>query len=196
MGLFRRWIPNGYSESAVFSLYRQDREFKINQALAQSSQALVAIKIDSMLSYTTEAGISPRRATHFLSPESKQRAQPDCLRPRASLRANLRHAIQAAVRQNSLCATRAAQTGCRKFVHDALALCGANARSPNRVPQALTHGWERIRAACESYEQTGLQRLFSKRKQLSKVKRSYPASGIAPFAHACDGGLLVLAAAP
>ena len=34
-----------------------------------------------MLSYTTEAGISPRRATHFLSPESKQRAQPDCPRP-------------------------------------------------------------------------------------------------------------------
>ena len=34
-----------------------------------------------MLSYPTEAGISPRRATHFLSPESKQRAQPDCPRP-------------------------------------------------------------------------------------------------------------------
>lgn len=70
-----------------FSLYRQNREFKLNQALAQSNQALAAIKIDSMLSYTTEAGISPRRATHFLSPESKQRARPDCPRPCAALRA-------------------------------------------------------------------------------------------------------------
>jgi len=66
--------------------------------------------------------------------------RPDCLRPCASLRANLRHAFQAAVRQNSLCATRSAQTGCRKFEDKALALCGANARSPNRVLQAQTHG--------------------------------------------------------
>jgi len=98
------------------------------------------------------------------------------------------------VRQNSLCATRAAQTGCRKFVHDALALCGANALSPNRVPQAQTHGWEQ--AAGKSGGEIDPQRLFSKRKQLSKAQRIYPASGIAPFAHACDGGLLGRAAAP
>jgi hypothetical protein len=47
----------------------------------------------------------------------------------------------------------AAQTGCRKFEDEALALCGANARSPNRVPQAQTHGWEQ--AACESYGEIG-----------------------------------------
>ncbi|BDB67865.1 hypothetical protein Cthiooxydans_02770 [Comamonas thiooxydans] len=86
--------------------------------------------------------------------------RPDCLRPYASLRANLRHAIQSAVRQNSLCAARAAQTGCRKSEHDALALFGANARSPNRAPQALTHGWIRERAACESYDEIGFKCLF------------------------------------
>jgi hypothetical protein len=53
-----------------------------------------------------------------------------------------------------------------------------------------------MRAACESYEQIGLYRLFSKRKQLSKAQRSYPASGIAPCTHACDGKRLVRAVAP
>jgi hypothetical protein len=83
--------------------------------------------------------------------------KPDCLRPCASLRANLRHAIQSAVRQNSLCAARAAQTGCRKSEHDALALFGANARSPNRVPQAQTHGWERVRTACKIFDEIDLK---------------------------------------
>jgi hypothetical protein len=92
------------------------------------------------------------------------------------------------VRQNSLCATRAAQTGCRKFEDEALALCGANARSPNRVPQALTHGWE-IRAACESYEQIGCN-AYSANASSYQSERSYPAFGIAPCAHACDGSLL------
>ena len=68
-----------------FSLCRQNREFKLNQALVQSSQALVAIKIDSMLSYTTEAGISPRRAT-FFSCSCKQRRQKNTPRLSASLR--------------------------------------------------------------------------------------------------------------
>ena len=78
----------------------------------------------------------------FASPKDKypKKRRPDCPRPCASLRANLRHAIQSAVRQNSLCAARAAQTRCRKSDHDALALFGANARSPNSVPQARPHG--------------------------------------------------------
>jgi hypothetical protein len=76
-----------------------------------------------------------------------------------SLRANLRHAILSAVRQNSLCAARAAQTGCRKSEHDATLACGSVARSLTRVPQALTHGWKRIRTACESYDEIGFFRL-------------------------------------
>jgi hypothetical protein len=45
-----------------------------------------------------------------------------------------------------------------------LALSGANARSPNGVPQAQTHGW--VRAACETWDEIGLQRLRIKREQL------------------------------
>ena len=93
--------------------------------------------------------------------------RPDCLRPYASLRANLRHAIQSAVRQNSLCAARAAQTPCRKLENEALALFGANARSLNDVPQAQTHGRERVRTACESYGEISFQSLFQLRYQLS-----------------------------
>ena len=95
------------------------------------------------LSPATEAGSRPGWRVTFLARTRNvtQRMRPDCLRPCALLRANLRHAIQSAVRQNSLCAARAAQTGCRKLDHKALALFGANARSPNRMPQAQTHGW-------------------------------------------------------
>jgi len=85
--------------------------------------------------------------------------KPDCLRPCAALRANLRHAIQSAVRQNSLCAARAAQTRCRKSDDDATLSYGSVARSLNRVPQALTHGWKRVRTACESYDEIGFFRL-------------------------------------
>ena len=81
--------------------------------------------------------------------------RPDFLRPCAALRVNLRHAIQAAVRQNSLRAEALRSNSCRKFVHEVLALFGANTRSLNRVPQAHPHGWERVRAACESCDEMG-----------------------------------------
>ena len=45
------------------------------------------------------------------------------------------------------------QTHGGKSEYDALALFGANARSPNGVPQARTHGWVR---ACESYGEISL----------------------------------------
>ena len=69
--------------------------------------------------------------------------RPDFLRPCAALRANLRHAIQAAVRQNSLRAEALRSNSCRKFVHEATLSFGSIARSLNRVPQAHPHGWER-----------------------------------------------------
>jgi hypothetical protein len=96
----------------------------------------------------------PRQATYFLMPESRQRTRPDCLRPFAALRASLRHAIQSAVRPNSLRASLYVQTNGRKSDHEALALCGANARSLNSVPQAQPDG--RIRAACGNCEQIRL----------------------------------------
>ena len=75
-----------------------------------------------------EAGSRPGRRVTFLARPRvagrrnvTQRMRPDFLRPCAALRANLRHAIQSAVRQNSLCAARAAQTvaasQCTKLLH-------------------------------------------------------------------------------
>ena len=81
--------------------------------------------------------------------------RPDCLRPCASLRANLRHAIQAVYGKTHCAARRSVQTRCRKFENEALALFGANAHSLNRVPQAQTHGWVRVRVARESYDEIG-----------------------------------------
>ena len=83
LGLFRIWVANGYSECAVFSLYRQNREFKLNQALAQSNQALAAIKTTFALSYITEAGSRPGGRVTFLARTRNvtQRMRPDCPRP-------------------------------------------------------------------------------------------------------------------
>ena len=107
--------------------------------------------------------VSPRRAS-YLSCSHKKRNPKNATRLSASRRlrlwANLRHTIQSAVRQNSLCATRAAQTHCRKLDVEALALFGANARSPNRVPQAQTHGWKRVRTACQSCDEIGFKPNF------------------------------------
>jgi len=149
----------------------------------------------TLLGLSSEAGSRPGGRVTFLARTRNvtQRMRPDCLRPCASLRANLRHAIRSAVRQNSLCATRAAQTGCRKFVHDALALCGANARSPNRVPQAQTHGWEQ--AASKSCGEIGFYLNHKLRLQLSNLMEAI-FRYLAPCAHACNGGLLRLASAP
>ena len=155
----------------------------------------MAILFSALLGLSSEAGSRPGRRVTFLARTRNvtQRMRPDCLRPCASLRANLRHAIRSAVRQNSLCATRAAQTGCRKFVHDALALCGANARSPNRVPQAQTHGWEQ--AASKSCGEIGFYLNHKLRLQLSNLMEAI-FRYLAPCAHACNGGLLRLASAP
>ena len=133
----------------------QDR--KPNQPPTQAHQSQTAIKTEIAFSPATEAGSRPGRRVTFLARTRNvtQRMRPDCPRPCASLRANLRHAIQSAVRQNSLCAARAAQTRCRKSEHEALALCGANARSPNSVPQARPHGWMRVRTACMICDETG-----------------------------------------
>ena len=56
------------------------------------------------LSPATEAGSCPGRRVTFLARTRNvtQRMRPDCLRPCAALRANLRHAIQSAVPPNSL----------------------------------------------------------------------------------------------
>ncbi|KGG91705.1 hypothetical protein P367_02685 [Comamonas thiooxydans] len=40
--------------------------------------------------------------------------------------------------------------------HDATLSFDSAARSPNRVPQALTHGWMRVQADCLSFDETGL----------------------------------------
>lgn len=76
-------------------------------AIASSYQNIFHSAISDR-SLVDHAGISPRQATHFLtcrhagSPESKQRTPPYRPRPCASLRANLRHAIWAALPPNSL----------------------------------------------------------------------------------------------
>ena len=62
-----------------------------------------------------------------------------------SLRANLRHAIQSAVRQNSLRSKLLRSNSCRKSEHEATLSFGSIARSLNSVPQAHPHGWERDR---------------------------------------------------
>ena len=65
---------------------------------------------------------------------------------------------------------RSVQTRCRKSDGEALALCGANARSLNRVPQAQPDGWERT--AGETCDEIGLQRPPKLRKQLSILKEA------------------------
>ena len=98
--------------------------------------------------------MSPRQAAYFLACQKVSTEYgTDCPRPCASLRVNLRHAIRSAVRQNSLRSKLLRSNRLRKFDDDALALCGANARSPNGVPQARTHGWKRERTACESCDE-------------------------------------------
>ena len=50
---------------------------------------------------------------------------------------------------------RCAQTNGGKSDHEATLSYGSVARSPNSVPQARTHGWVRIRAACENFDEMG-----------------------------------------
>jgi len=90
--------------------------------------------------------------------ESKQRTQTRLSASlRLRLRANLRHAIQAAVPPNSLRAFSApAQTNGGKSEHDATLSYGSVARSPNGLPQALTHGWVRERTACKICDEISL----------------------------------------
>ena len=129
--------------------------------------------------------VSARQPRYFLllrQKTSTQRKGDPTVRVHAlrftSLRANLRHAIQSAVRQNSLCAARAAQARCRKSDHEATLSCGSVARSPNSVPQALTHGWMRVRTACEICDELGFYlnlrfvRCFSDEGSLS-ARRSH-----------------------
>lgn len=41
--------------------------------------------------------------------------------------------------------------------HDATLSFGSVARSLNRVPQTLKHGWKRVRTACESWNEIGFK---------------------------------------
>ena len=88
-----------------------NREFNSNQPLALSQHAQAAIKNSYQICRQRQRPCRPRRdftpADDSLSDasESKQRAPPYSLRPCASLRANLHHAIQAALPPNSLCGT-------------------------------------------------------------------------------------------
>ena len=159
---FCQQIRHAVCTAVAHNQYRQRHSrFQQNQPLAQSHQAQAAIKITAALSPATDAGSRPGRRVTFLARTRNvtQRMRPDCLRPCASLRANLRHALQSAVRQNSLCAARAAQTRCRKLDDEATLPFGRVARSLNRVSQAQTHGWERARTACMSCDEINLQRL-------------------------------------
>ena len=130
------------------------RQFVNNEksASSQSTSSARSYQNSIVLSPATEAGNRPGRRVTFLARTRNvtQRMCPNCLRPCASLRANLRHAIQSAVRQNSLCAARAAQTRCRKLDDEATLSFGSVARSLNNAPQALTHGWMQVLAACLS----------------------------------------------
>jgi hypothetical protein len=94
--------------------------------------------------------------------------------------------------------THSAQTRCRKSDHDALALSGANARSPNSVPQAQPDGWNgcgwparvMTKLASSAYSDCG----NSSQKYKETIWLLAPS--IAPCAHVCDGSLLWRAVAP
>ena len=85
-------------------------------------------------------------------------------------------------------ARRFAQTNGGKSEHKATLSCGSVAHSLNRVPQAQTDGRKRERTTCMGRVEFALTTI--------KSERSYPAPGIAPCAHACDGKFLGLAVAP
>ena len=85
--------------------------------------------------------------------------RPDCPRPYATFH----FAPGKPASRNSVCGAaqlaarlrRSAQTNGGKSEHDATLSCGSVARRPNSVLQALTHGWVRIRAACETFYEMG-----------------------------------------
>ena len=79
-------------------------KIKSKSAPSQSTSRASSYQKSIALSPATEAGNRPGRRVTFLARTRNvtQRMRPDRLRPCASLRANLRHAIQSAVRQNSL----------------------------------------------------------------------------------------------
>ena len=123
------------AQSASRALITGSRSYQINTDLSSPA---------------TEAGSRLGWRLPFLARASKgsKRTRPCCLRPCAALRANLRHAIQTAVRPNSLHALRSAQTSGRQSDHDARLSCGSLGRSLNHVPQAQPKGWERTACEC------------------------------------------------
>ena len=134
--------PPSVQKSGMSLTQRLQAKSASNAVLSSASSYQ---KTESLCRQRQRPGLAPAGDLLFLLVQAKKAKEHDptvrdpTLRF-TSLRANLRHAIRSALRQNSLCATRSAQTACRKFDDDALALFGANARSPNGVPQAQTHG--------------------------------------------------------
>ena len=77
-------------------------------------------------------------------------------------------------------ARRFAQTDGGKPVHDAALPCGSVARSPNRVPQAQTHG--RVQATCKSCDEINL-------KRLSTSDSSYQKNLVSPLVPTLPAGV-------
>ena len=131
-------------------------------------------------------------------PESKQRTQPDCLRPFATFH----FATGKPASRNSDCgAAKLAACWRTPLKHVAASQITKHWHSSVPMPAART--------ACRRRSQTGgigrparvVAKLTSSLviecgSSYQNCQRSYPAPSIAPCAHACDGKLLGLAVAP
>ena len=127
-----------------------------------SAKVAATIKKRFVFHLRQRTGLGPSaEVLSFASPKDKppKKRRPDCLRPYATFhfasgKPASRHSVCGAAQLAArLC--RFAQSNGGKSDHDALALFGANARSLNDVPQALTHGWRREPTACRICDEMG-----------------------------------------
>ena len=145
----------------------------------------------------TEAGISPRQATHFLACQkvSKEHGPIVCV---PALRSGQTCVTQFRLwcRPTRCAARRFAQTNGGKSEDDAGVSCGTPAHSLNRVPQAQPHGGSGQPARFVTKLAHRLSFALRYGYQFDREAIWLLVSGIAPCAHACDGGLAGRVVAP
>ena len=120
-----------------------------------SAKVAATIKKRFVFHLRQRTGLGPSaEVLSFASPKDKppKKRRPDCPRPYATFhfasgKPASRHSVCGAAQLTArLC--RSAQTNGGKSEHEATLSYGSVARSLNSAPQALTHGWMRVRAAC------------------------------------------------
>ena len=151
------------------------------------------------MSPATEAGSRPGRRVTFLARTRNvtQRMRPDCLRPCASLRADLRLAIQAAVRQNSLRGTPLRSNTLPQIGGRSIGTLRCQCTQPERraagADTRVRTGADGLPDSWRNWPLALIQIAYAAIKNTKKLSRAWYRP-LCP--RACDGSLLGLAAAP